>query len=602
MVKKLNGKSFLAFIIGFLFFAFQPAFGQTKINSRVVVTIKFDRSYSKTFVYKISERIREFGAKYWIEKDGSVRVQEKIDYDFGANVRRGIYRYIPYVYKVGKKDFELEFFDFKVVDEAGRPYKFTLSSDEKFYYLKIGDPEKMVYGRKVYIISYKVKGAIRYFENYDEFYWDITGGGWKVPIEKAKAQVFLPKGAKQGDVKATCFTGGFGEAGKNCSVKVVGNVVYASLTKPLEPAEGLTIGVSFPKGLVAYLPAKERIDFFEDTLLGQVIFWSGVLALGLAAFFWYIFYPIKIALKWYFSGRDPKPNLGEAVAWFSPPKLKGRYLRPAEVGALVDERVDSRDIFATFVDLAVRGYIKIVEKEGRSSLIVKRSFYLEKREKDWKGLLPFERKLLEGVFEKGEKRVEVLKLTSFYKTSLEVASLLYKRLVEEGLLEKNPQKIRNFYTIMLVLGIVTINPLLVVSCLLFGFHLPRKTKLGAELAQQARALKRFLSSQDEKLEFQAKRLYLFEKLLPYAIAFGVEKVWVGRFKELLAKGVSFEWYSSASVSDSFYNAYLQGQFSSFSDTVFKITSSASASSGGFSSSFSSGFSGGGFGGGGGGSW
>ena len=605
MLKNLNKKVFLAFIISLLFFVFQPVFGQTRRVSRVMVTIKLDRSYSRTFVYKIYERIRNFKAKYWVEKDGSVRVQEKIDYDFGANVRHGIYRYIPYVYKAGEKDFELEFSDFKVVDEKGNPYKFVLSKDERFYFLKIGDPDRTIYGRKVYIISYKVKGAIRYFENYDEFYWDITGEGWRVPIEKAEAQIFLPKGAGKGKVKAICFTGVFGEAGKNCSVKVAGNVVYASLTTPLKSGEGLTIGVSFPKGLVAYLPAKERIDFFEDTLLGQAILWGLVVTIGFIFLFWYILYPIKIALKWYFSGRDPKPKLGEVVAWFSPPKLKGRYLRPAEVGALVDEKVDGRDILATFVDLAVRGYIKIVEKERKKLLSKQRSFFFEKKEKNWKGLLPFERKLLEGVFKKGKKKVEILKLKSFYKTSLKVSELLYKRLVKEGLLEKNPQKIRNFYMVMTVLGVITLNPLLVVSCLFFGFHLPRKTKLGAELAQQARALKRFLSSQDEKLEFQAKNLYFFEKLLPYAVAFGVEKIWVGRFKDLLVKGVSFEWYSSPSVSNNFYNAYLQGQFSSFSDTVFKVissTSAAASSSKGFSSSFSGGFSGGGFGGGGGGSW
>jgi uncharacterized membrane protein len=92
----------------------------------------------------------------------------------------------------------------------------------------------------------------------------------------------------------------------------------------------------------------------------------------------------------------------------------------------------------------------------------------------------------------------------------------------------------------------------------------------------------------------------FEKLLPYAVAFGVEKVWAGRFKDI--KLHNPDWYQSYD-NRAFTTAYFLGSMnSSFSN--FRTSATPTRSSSGFSSGFSSGggFSGGGGGGGGGGSW
>ena len=90
----------------------------------------------------------------------------------------------------------------------------------------------------------------------------------------------------------------------------------------------------------------------------------------------------------------------------------------------------------------------------------------------------------------------------------------------------------------------------------------------------------------------------FEKLLPYAIAFGVEKVWFKRFENVNLKQP--EWYSGYYGGNFSNYAFANSLHSSFST----ITSAArpETSSSGFSSGMSGGFSGGGGGGGGGGSW
>ncbi|KXK11228.1 MAG: hypothetical protein UZ22_OP11002000434 [Microgenomates bacterium OLB23] len=69
----------------------------------------------------------------------------------------------------------------------------------------------------------------------------------------------------------------------------------------------------------------------------------------------------------------------------------------------------------------------------------------------------------------------------------------------------------------------TFNIHLVLICALFGNNMPRKTLKGARAAQQARALRNFLKSQERQINYQGNMQMLFEKLLPYAVAFGVEK-------------------------------------------------------------------------------
>ena len=89
-----------------------------------------------------------------------------------------------------------------------------------------------------------------------------------------------------------------------------------------------------------------------------------------------------------------------------------------------------------------------------------------------------------------------------------------------------------FYTFLAITSALTLNILLFLVSLTFGKALTKRTTYGAEQNSVAHSLKNFLASQERQLEFQAKNQMLFEKLLPYAIAFGVEKIWAERFADL----------------------------------------------------------------------
>ena len=545
------------------------------------------------FTAKVSaqEQIQSFDTNVVIYKNGTIDVKERILYDFGSTERHGIYREIPFTTKnkEGKK-FKLEFSNFSVTDGKGKNYRFEKSYENENLRLKIGDPNSTVTGVHVYKISYSVSGALTYFSDHDELYWNSTGNEWQVPIKYASAQINFPTPIGQENIRAVCYTGLAGSTVQNCVTETENNGVALLVNLPgLNPFEGLTFAVSFPKGQVAVLEAKPYVTFWE-TIWGKIVI--GLIIL--AAILWYVVYPIWIPIKWFKRGRDPKhQGIGEARSWFDPPKIKtGRELTPEEAGALVDERVDMEDISGMVVSLAQKGYLKIEERGKKDFYFLKRKEFI--RDKD---LLPFEEYFLQEVFKSGGEYH--LKKNKLYEAVEKVKTNIYEKLVSEGFFRENPNKIRTFYSIMGILGFTTGNIGLAFSAFLFGRNMPRKTILGVETANVAKSLKNFLSSQERQLKFQADKQMMFEKLLPFAIAFGVEKVWANRFKDINLKPP--EWYSGYGGNTRFNSVYftnnLNSSFSSLRSAATPVSSST-----GHSSGFSGGSSGGGGGGGGGGSW
>lgn len=54
-------------------------------------------------------------------------------------------------------------------------------------------------GRHQYVFTYRTNRQIRYFADHDELYWNVTGNGWIFPIMAATATVNLPDGVSATD-------------------------------------------------------------------------------------------------------------------------------------------------------------------------------------------------------------------------------------------------------------------------------------------------------------------------------------------------------------------------------------------------------------------
>ena len=260
-------------------------------------------SISKTYA---SESINSFKSIITVNTSGTVDFNEIIIYDFGTAEKHGIIRKIPVnktnmdgdIYKMG-------FSSIGVNDEAGDAVNFKHFSDNNDLTMQIGDTDKFVTGTKTYNIKYRVSGAITYFTDHDELYWNITGDKNEIPIGVADAEITLPfKVTELGEVKADCFTGTSGGVQKNCTVQVYLNKINVSTTYGLNSREGLTVVVSFPKGAVDVIePIK--IPNIEYSLIQKIVMFVVGAFVVAGLFLWFILF-IWFLLRFLVLKKDSK--------------------------------------------------------------------------------------------------------------------------------------------------------------------------------------------------------------------------------------------------------------------------------------------------------
>ena len=118
--------------------------------------------------------------------------------------------------------------------------------------VRIGDGEVYLpYGEHTYVIRYKTTRQLGFFDGHDELYWNAIGTGWAFPIESGSAEVRLPQPVPVAELAAEGYTGAQGTRGQGYVAETPEpGLARWRLTAPLAPGEGLTIVLSFPKGLV----------------------------------------------------------------------------------------------------------------------------------------------------------------------------------------------------------------------------------------------------------------------------------------------------------------------------------------------------------------
>ena len=560
------------------------------------------------FAMAAGEKIDSFDATIRMNADASVAVTERIDYDFDALEKHGIYRDIPVRYDARGGNYNVRISDISVTDEKGAAYDFVVSDRGNDKEIKIGDADTFVTGKKTYVISYKIERVINYFEGYDELYWNVTGSGFVVPITKASARVILPASFTKEDTPIKCFSGAAGST-KSCDVLgyifEADNVLVSEAdfaTRNLSVGEGLTVVVGVPKGVI-YQPT--RSEMFRTTIIDNVVLFVPFL-MFFAAFF-----------IWRKRGKDPAGR-GTIITEFDVPD----NVTPAEVGTIMDERCEQKELSAEIIELAVKGYLKI-KREEREVLFIKSAQYsFEKLKEADDALSEHEKILLLGIFEKGDSvKLSDLKST-FYKKYNLFTKDVYASVSRKGYFFKNPQEARIKYFVIYLfllagiyivifsflgaaLGVYAVLSFIISLAIagIFSFVMPQKTEAGVLLKEKILGLKNYLTvAEKDRLEFHnapEKSPEQFEKLLPYAIALSVEKKWAKQFEGVY--NTSPTWYEDSRGFNNFTAVYFVDSLNDFR-TDFNssvVTSAAASGSSGFGGG---GFSGGGFGGGGGGSW
>lgn len=541
------------------------------------------------------ENINSYQAEITVNADSSIMVLEKIQYDFGQEQRHGIFRDIPVRYERSGYNYNLRISDVLVVDELNQPYKFEASTSGGVYKLKIGDPDLIVSGSTTYSISYKVERAINYFKNNDELYWNVIGGGWGVPISQASARVILPTDG--GNIQTGCFYGPTGYT-STCSASVTQKSIDFTLPS-LNAGENFTIVVAFEKGVVQKPGiATNLINILRDNL----IFGLPILTLIVMLFVWNRY------------GRDPKPSIPITAQYEAPDGLT-----PVEAGFIMDEENQNREIVAQIIYLATKGYLKI-ERIPKQGWFGKDDYKVTKLKEENDLPDQFDKNLMRTLFVLGPNEILLSTLRKKGKVTRSNFSLFQvsKKLFEQGYYKKDPSKVKHWFITAPVgiafllafsLNFFNVSTLIAVIIsfgvfVLFGWFMPQKTQKGVDAKQLLLGLKEYISvAEKDRLDFHndpEKDPKIFEKLLPYAIVFGVTDKWAKKFEGLFDYNPS--WYVDP-ASHGFNSIIFASSINSFNrgfETM--VTASSKSAGSGGSGLGGGGFSGGGFGGGGGGSW
>lgn len=538
--------------------------------------------------------IQRFDAQITVNTDRSIEVTETITPRFTGSWN-GIFRMIPVEYHTPQGfNWTLKLELHSVTDGEGRPLEVESSRERHYRKFKIWIPGAEDATRTV-VLKYRASNALRFFEEHDELYWNVTGDEWEIPIESASATITLPQAAT--GVRAIAINGVYGSQARDADVIIDGSTIRLAMPHQLDFGEGLTAVVGWDKGLIPEPTSSDK-------------------AVGFLASNWPMGIPVPVFFLmlwlWRRYGKDPAPR-PVPVQYQPPPGLS-----PAEAGTLVDNTADMRDITATLVDLAVRGHIRIEEQETSKlfGLLKDQEFVFVKTTppEDAAPLAGHEQDVMDGVFASGLTAVELSELENeFYQSLPGIKSRIFDALIDHGFYRGRPDKIQGAWVgggiatgavIAIVGGAVAarafnmtpvpfvvagvITAIIVVG---FGIFMPARTVKGARTRELLQGFEEFLQRVESDRFKQIRTPEMFERFLPYAMAFGVEKQWAKAFEGIYLE--SPHWYVGTHMAG-FNVSMFTNRMSTLSEQAGSTMASAPRSSGG------SGFGGGGFSGGGGG--
>jgi hypothetical protein len=186
-----------------------------------------------------------FDADYTLGLDAAghstLAVTETIVADFpSADANHGILRAVPSYDETTRVE---NGFTLRGVTDDGRPAHVDVSRDGDFTQLRIGDADRYVHGRHTYVIRYTQLHAAHAFEKGDdEFYWDVNGDGWAQSFGTVSTTVHLRDGlADRLTGRTACYPP---PGGGTCALQRTADGFTATIDR-VGPYATLTIAIGF---------------------------------------------------------------------------------------------------------------------------------------------------------------------------------------------------------------------------------------------------------------------------------------------------------------------------------------------------------------------
>jgi hypothetical protein len=612
------------------------------------------------------EHVDAFDATYTIAQSGVVHAVETIHYDFGNSPdRHGILRFLDSHFIANStQDRVYQYTNLHVSSPTGASALFSTATQEDVL-IQVGNKNATLSGKQTYVLSYDIHGALNQATSkgntsLDEFFWNVTGEEWQVPIDSTSVTVIGPAAA----TAIACHAGAEGSTASCLSQTQ--NAHGGTFTQGNLPAgNGVTIDVGWPAGTFAstapilepHLPA-DAPNVYAGSNDGPDPFWTpwnwgvGLALLVLIPLSYVLFVRLRqrdqeftgetpgtVPLDVASAPVGPAPASETLVVQYQPPP----GFPVGAVSLLMDKQQSKTDVTVTLLDLAARGHLRIEEVAGGSR--GKASDYNlvatpEKAKVGDAALLPHEALLLHDLFAGGAATVSLSKLKYTFLSQYTAVETAIQAWVQGGryFLDKLTRghpvlgwiigaSILVFFAMLFVEKSWAFWPVgAFVGAVLsvrFSRRAVRRSALGHAIYVQLRGFKLYIATAEANQIHFEEGIDVFSRYLPWATAFGEADHWTGVFADLAKEGkytTTPDWYVgdqhllvTAGLAGSLAAVSSLGaavsSFSTFASDSLSASAPTTGSSGGsgFGGGFDGGFGGGGDvggggGGGGGGSW
>jgi len=546
------------------------------------------------------ERILEYRSDIQVLENGQLTVRETIRVrSEGRNIQRGIYRDFPTDYSDRYGNHVRVDFVPLSVQRNGQPEAWHKQNQSNGVRLYAGSAERMLPpGIHEYELVFMSNRQLGFFSSHDELYFNAVGNGWAFPIDHVQVTVTLPFAVPAAQLSLDVYTGAYGQNQGNAFAEVVSeNTVRFESSRTLQPGEGLTIAVAWPKGLIAEPEPGQRISWFLQDNAAAIALLLGFLA----ALAWYLW-------AWNRVGRDPAK--GVIIPRFQAPA----GLSPAACRYVKDMAFGPKAFTAAIISLAVKGQLLI--EEGGKDFTLKRIPRAPITALT-KGELAALSVLLPG--QTSTIRMDNVNHERFQKARQKLKSALKSeylgRMFHLNSIYLAPPILMSVAAAVIAAFYPGGPPVWIAYLLLslalhglFAFLMRAPTPAGRIVMDEIEGFKKYLDTAEQdrldRMRSPALTPEVFETFLPYAYALGVENNWCKRFAREIPEEVRQQtgyhpgWYSGR-----FHGMNAIGHLGdSFGSSFSSAISAASTPPGSSSGSGGGGSSGGGGGGGGGGGW
>lgn len=588
------------------------------------------------------ECILDYKVLLKVDSLGVLNVSENIKvYVKGEKIKHGIFRKIPLIENL--IDVRKDYYSIQIISvkHNGKLSNFKKAVKKNQLELQIGDNDVLIpKGVHDYEISYKTKGVVKFLDNYDEIYWNVTGNNWDFKIGEVEAKLILPNNVDV--IKNLCFTGAKGSSTSNCNIEVKNDTIVFKQTTGLNKQHGLTIASQFKKNAIntAELLHLNKTIQWQSTLVPSLVFGGVLMLIWLLTsgyFYKKPYYPnfeipkdISPAMARYlvnakldnisFMSQLISLQLKKAISFKSSNKLTqitNTNNSSSFEHLAVDEKNVYRELFQRVkspINLSYKRDFRLVNAKIIGLKTVKEEcFKLGYFKKNWPyailivlmfigyllyvGLHLFQKQYYEDILPVffAVPFIGILAVPIIFYTNggLKVFSIIFFTIV-----------VLFIFFSPIIFKITLLIPVIAfVITWLYIKNLKVYTRKGTHKRSQIKGLKLFLKVAEEKrfkfYNSMEEKLQVFEQFLPYAIALDLKSQWLDQFENVISL-MSEDLSQIISETESF--TYRVEKATYKSSNIYTSTSRESYTKTSSSSSSSSGSSGGGLGGGGGGGW